>query len=50
MVYSPDGLLIRLFEPVYPVFVFCVMDHLSVFVVELAMLFVNGVIEVMLLN
>ena len=48
--YVPYGLLIGLFEPVYPVFIFCVTDHLSVFVVELAMLFMNGVIEVMLLN
>ena len=50
MVYSPDGLLISMFKPVYPVFIFCIMDHLSVFIVELVVLFVNGVVEIMLLN
>jgi hypothetical protein len=49
-VHGPYGLFISLFEPVYPVFVLCVSYHLGVFVAKLAVLFVDGVVEIVPLH
>ena len=44
--HSPYGVFVGVFEKVNPVFGFCIMNHLGVFVAGLAVLFVEEMVKV----
>ena len=50
MVCCPYGVFVSVFEPVDPVFGFCIMNHLGVLVARLAVLFMEGMAKVVLLG